>query len=208
VTAEAALESRRSPLGATTVDPFPVASGPGVEIRERPFLAQVLLRLTPTDEARSAVGAALGLDLPTTSRLTRSAGTPRLAIWLAPDEWLVVDAGDASALERAIGAAASPHGGTVVDVSAHRTLLELSGPGVRDLLACGTSIDLHPRVFDVGAAAQTQLARVDVIIGRGSEDTYHVAVRASFARYLLDWLRATIEAEASDQGDLIQEGST
>ena len=36
--------------------------------------------------------------------------------------------------------------GTVVDVSAHRTLLELSGPRVPELLAGGCSIDLDPRV--------------------------------------------------------------
>jgi sarcosine oxidase subunit gamma len=125
---------------------------------------------------------------------------------MGPDEWLVVDATDPAWLEQTLGEASIPYGGTVVDVSDHRTLLELSGAGVGDLLATGTSIDLHPRSFPVGAAAQTQLGRVDVIIGRGSEDTYHVAVRASFARYLVDWLRAMIAL--LDQSGAELEGRT
>jgi sarcosine oxidase subunit gamma len=199
VTADApapAVLRRRSPLGATSSEPFEVAEAPGVVVRERPFLAQLLLRMTPTAGGFAAVARELDVALPTVpNRLVPGTTPGRLVIWLGPDEWLVVDAGEPSAIERQLAGTTAPFGGTVVDVSGHRTLLELQGPRVRELLAAGTSVDLHPRAFPVGMAVQTLLARVDVIIGRGAPGTWHVAVRASFARYLADWLKDALGVE-------------
>jgi sarcosine oxidase subunit gamma len=194
VTADLVLQ-RSSPLGATATAPFALIRSTDVEIDERPFLAQVLLRMPPTDPGRDAVATALGVRLPDANRLERAAAAFRLALWMGPDEWLVVDgSGDSAALASALQAATASHGGTVVDVSAQRTLLELRGPGVTDLLAAGCSVDLHPSAFAVGHAVQTMLARVDVIIGRGGPETYHVAVRTSFAPYLVAWMRDAVDA--------------
>jgi sarcosine oxidase subunit gamma len=192
----AAVLRRRSPLGATSSEPFGVAEAPGIVVRERPFLAQVLVRMTPTPDGLAAVERELDVALPTIpNRLVPGTTPGRLVLWLGPDEWLVVDAGEPSAVERQLAETTAPFAGSVVDVSAHRTLLELQGPSVRELLAAGTSVDLHPRAFPVDMAVQTLLARVDVIIGRGAPDTWHVAVRASFARYLADWLKDSLCVE-------------
>jgi len=194
VTADIALV-RRSPLGATAAGASALIRADGVEIDERPFLAQVLLRMPPTDAGRDAVETALGVRLPGGNRLVRAPDAFRLAIWMGPDEWLVVEgSGDAPALESALLAATAAHDGTTVDVSAHRTLLEFRGPRVVDLLSAGCSVDLHPGVFAVGHAVQTMLARVDVILGRGGPEVYHVAVRTSFAPYLVAWLRDAVDA--------------
>jgi sarcosine oxidase subunit gamma len=180
--------ARRSPLGATGADPQVVASADGVHVAERPFLAQILLRMPRMDAATAA------LDLPTKPNgLTVRPDDGRLAIWLGPDECLIVGRDDADTLEAAVRSATANDGGTTSDVSAHRTWLEFVGPGVPDLLSAGSSVDWHPRVFEVGHAAQTQLARVDVIVGRTGEQTYIVAVRTSFARYLLDWIKDALE---------------
>ncbi len=184
---------RRSPLGAADTPPFPLIRAPGVEIDERAFLAHVALRLPPSEAAAAALEAALGLRLPDANHLARAADAFRLAIWLGPDEWLVVEAGDAPDLEARIRAAAGEHGATTVDVSAQRTLLEFRGPRVPDVLSAGCSVDLDPRVFAVGTAVQTMLAKVDVIIGRGGPEVWHVAVRSSFAPYLLAWLRDAVD---------------
>jgi sarcosine oxidase subunit gamma len=186
VTAEAdAL--RRSPLGATGAGPHALLSAPDVVIRELPFTAQFVLRLDPMDTVVDAVERALGARPGQVNLVTTAGGTQVMA--LAPDEWLVVGPADADALEAAVRS----HGGVIVDVSAHRTVLELTGSGVRDLLASGTSVDLHPRAFAAGQCRQTTLARVDVIIARVDEDTYRVFVRTSFARYLADWLTDALE---------------
>ena len=129
-----------------------------------------------------------GLPPPTKPNLRVTASSGLGAIWLAPDEWLVVAVGDAAALAADLESVVRPHRGTVVDVSGQRTTLRISGPRARDVLASGCSVDVHPRFFEVGQAAQTQLARVDVILTRVAGDEYHIFVRASFARYLADWL--------------------
>jgi Glycine cleavage system T protein (aminomethyltransferase) len=96
---------------------------------------------------------------------------------LGPGWWLIV--GDDEPVV---------HSGCAVDVSAQRTVIELSGPGVRDVLITGCPIDLHPSVFEVGQHAQTLLAQTQVIVQRTAPDTYRVFVRASYAGYLADWL--------------------
>jgi sarcosine oxidase subunit gamma len=81
------------------------------------------------------------------------------------------------------------NGGSVVDVSANRTLLEIRGPKARDLLAHGVPIDLDARSFGPGRCAQTLVAKAQVIIERISEDpAFHIYVRSSFASYVADWL--------------------
>ena len=47
--------------------------------------------MTPAAPALATVGSALGLELPTSPRLARASGTPRFALWMGPDEWLIVD---------------------------------------------------------------------------------------------------------------------
>lgn len=183
---------RRSPLGATSEDPHVLAVTPAVELLELPFLAHLNLRVSPTDAALDAVEAAIGVR-PSVTPNRRTAGPAgRGMAWLGPDEWLLVAPGDAGPLRAALDAAVQPHGGSVVDLSSHRTTLEIHGPRAREVLASGCSIDLHERAFEVAHCAQTTLARVDVVIGRIADDGYRVYVRASFARYLADWLTDAI----------------
>ena len=63
-------------------------------------------------------------------------------------------------------------------------------PHARDVLAKGCSLDLHPTVFGPGTAAQTMLGLAGVVLialdDAGTD--YRILVRASFARYLADWL--------------------
>ena len=100
------------------------------------------------------------------------------AIWLGPDEWLVLGGRE----EEYPGAAAA------VDVSANRVGFALSGPGAADVLAQSCSLDLHPAAFPPGRCAQTLVARAQVILLRPDEDTFHLLVRPSFAPYLRAWL--------------------
>ena len=94
------------------------------------------------------------------------------ALRLGPDWWLVV------------GPAGEAEPG--VDVSAQRTTLELRGWRARDVLMTGCPLDLD--ALGVGATAQTLLGQAQVILHRTAPDAWRVLVRASFARYLADWL--------------------
>ena len=113
------------------------------------------------------------------------------AVWLGPDEWLLTSTAEASEeLEARVRAAVVPLGGSAADVSAQRIILRLTGERVRDVLARGCSIDLHPRVFKRGSSAQTTLGQAGIVLLALSDagDDYLVFVRLSFAGYLADWL--------------------
>jgi sarcosine oxidase, subunit gamma len=159
-----------------------------VTLSEEPFVAMVDLRADPDGPATSRASALLGLELPTTPSTYVSDDTTT-AIWMGPDEWLITGTRSAATLETQLRAAVSEDG-AAIDVSAQRTTLRLSGPDARDLLAKGCSLDLHPTVFRKGTAAQTMLGLAGVVLvaldDAGTD--YRILVRASFARYLADWL--------------------
>jgi sarcosine oxidase subunit gamma len=150
-------------------------------LREMPFLAQLDVR---THEPNSS--------LPTEPN-TVAGDASGAALWLGPDEWLVIGPpGSEAALETDLRAT----GATVVDVSANRTTLELRGPRARELLEFGCPIDLHPRAFGPACCAQTLLARANVLIWFVADDpepVYRLLVRPSFAAYVAAWL-----ADAAD----------
>ena len=160
-----------------------------VQVVPKPFIPMIDLRLDPADPAAADVGRYLGVDLPTTP--STWVETDRVqVIWLGPDEWLVTSSfHTAQELEAGLGEAVRGRG-AVIDVSGQRTTLELTGENARDVLAAGCAIDLHPRVFRSGAAAQTLLGLTSVVL-LALDDTgtsYHIHVRSSFAQYLARWL--------------------
>jgi sarcosine oxidase subunit gamma len=163
---------------------------PTVTLREEPFVAMVDLWSDPEGPAASQASGILGLDLPTTPSTYVSNDTLTV-IWMGPQEWLITAATRSAAeLEAQLRAAVGEHGGAAIDVSAQRTTLRLSGPDARDLLTKGCSLDLHPKVFTKGTAAQSMLglAAVVLIAVDDAGTDYRILVRASFARYLADWL--------------------
>ena len=105
----------------------------------------------------------------------------RTVLWLGPDEWLVLGGRE----EDYSGASAA------VDVSANRTLLELTGEGSADVLASGCSVEVEP-----GRCAQTLLARAQVILFRPEPDRWWILVRPSFAPYLRAWLEDALTQAA------------
>ncbi|MEY9871429.1 sarcosine oxidase subunit gamma [Streptacidiphilus sp. MAP12-33] len=182
---------RRSPLGHLA-EQFAERSVPGpggVRLGEVPYLAQLNLRLDPAGAAAARAGKVLGTPLPMIPGQVAVTGALRV-LWLGPDEWLVVGPdGAATSVERSLRQALGADPGSVVDVSANRTTLELSGPSARTLLEQGCSLDLHPRALGPGQCAQTTVSKVQVVLDQlDAAPSYRLLVRGSFAQYLADWL--------------------
>jgi sarcosine oxidase, subunit gamma len=161
-----------------------------IRLAELPFLTQLNVRLDAKGAAADAVGLALDLHLPLEPNTTVRA-EEFTALWLGPDEWLLVGprAGGGD-LESRIRRAAGDEPVSVTDVSAQRTTLLGAGHRARDLLAHGCSLDLHPRAFGTGRCAQTTLGRAQIVLVARDEPGagFWVLVRSSFAGYLADWL--------------------
>jgi sarcosine oxidase subunit gamma len=161
-----------------------------VAIVEEPFATMVDVRVDPSGPGATAAAELLGVELPTTASTYAKNGDTTV-IWQGPDEWLVTGTALAGPeLEARLREAVAPHGGAAIDVSGQRTTLRLSGPHSRDVLAKGCALDLHPRVFGEGTAAETMLGQAGVILLAvdGSAADYRILIRSSFARYLADWL--------------------
>ena len=77
----------------------------------------------------------------------------------------------------------------MTDVSEARTTIAIAGPRARELLAKGTSIDLHPRVFRPGRCVQTGFAGANIILRQSDEvPSFEILVLNSFAEHLWAWL--------------------
>ena len=183
---------RQSPLSRFfgTAGAVSLADGAAVIISERPFLGHLNLRGDPEDSGfTSAAAAALGFGLPMEPNTVAAKGA-LLALWLGPDEWLVVTPPTAQTLLLdSLEAALHGMHVAVTDVTGGQTVITLSGPRARDILAKGCPLDLHPGVFKPADCAQTLVAKANVTI-RCVDDSpsFELIVRRSFAEYTALWL--------------------
>lgn len=187
------LTRRRSPLHRLSEE-IAAGSGQGASLRELPFLAQIGLRAQPGSPAAGALESALGGPLPAGVGTVTQVDDGRRVLWLGPDEFLVIapdeaDGGpDPAALTAQLAAGLGDLPGQVVDLSANRTTLELSGPHAQDVLDKSCRLDLDLVSFPVGTAVSTLLESAAVILWRTDEHTWQVMPRSSFATHVARWL--------------------
>lgn len=154
----------------------------------REGLAIVNLRGNPGDAAfRAAASPALGLDLPLQPCTTTADPTLRV-VWAGPDDWFVIGAeGQAEAIAARLRESLAGLHHAVTDVSSGYTVLHLSGATVREVLAQGCPLDLHPRVFAAGTCAGSHFFKASVWLWRTDDaPAFDLLVRRSFMAYV--WL--------------------
>jgi len=164
----------------------------GVHFSETPFLGYFNLRGNPRQDGLvEVVRKTTGVTLPELPNTSKSAGGCA-ALWLGPDEWLLVTPVEEGfrVFDRLRQALVS-HGleSALTDISSGQTMFRLSGPSVKEVLAKGCSLDLDPDEFQPGQCAQTLLAKANALIWRRDESiSYDLIVRRSFAEYLALWI--------------------
>ena len=168
----------RSPLAGATH-----GHADRVLLAELPFMVATDFRAPINGPAAKAVAVALGLSLPDTVGLTAHRN-PYTALTLGPDWWLILGDGAEPHLRTAIGNDFA----SIVDVSAQRTCIEISGPHARHVLEHGWEQDLDPNIFPVGRCSQGLIARAPLILHHAAPHLYHLHVRASFAPHLWHFL--------------------
>ncbi|HEV3106094.1 MAG TPA: sarcosine oxidase subunit gamma [Trinickia sp.] len=106
-------------------------------------------------------------------------------LWLGPDEWLVRSDGpvQAGVLEAKLAEAVQGTYSAVVDVGSGYTVLEVGGERVRDVLARGCPLDLHPRALKQGQCAQSHYFKAPIALVPTGDIRFEIVVRRSFADY-------------------------
>ena len=161
-----------------------------VSLSEQPFRGQITLRGDTANAAfAKGVKKVFGLSLP---EKPNTAGQHRqnAALWLGPDEWLIVvpDGREGKLLANLDKELANVHF-AASDVSNSRVVLQLSGADARNVLAKGCSLDLHPSTFSDENCAQSSLARCHVLLHQVDDlPSFDVYVHRSFAGYAWAWL--------------------
>jgi sarcosine oxidase subunit gamma len=137
--------------------------------------------------ARAAAERALGVPVPTQACRAGSDGA-RAALWLGPDEWLLLaPAGDAAA-EAALSQSLQGLAHSLVDVSHRQVSLRVSGARATLLLNAGCPLDLHESAFPVGMCTRTMLGKAEIVLWRTAAGEFHIEVWRSFAAYLTQYL--------------------
>lgn len=157
-------------------------------------------RLSLRGEAASLapLGAALGLVLPTTPCRAATSGT-RAALWLGPDEWLILTPPD-DPVRDTLAAAIPAGAGALVDISHRQAALTISGPAATEVLNAGCPLDLDAPAFAVGMCTRTICGKASIVLWRQAMETFHFEVGRSFAAYAAGLLSAAARLAARRAG--------
>ena len=148
--------------------------------------AKFVLRCRPN--ATAAAGKAFGAALPDTACRGAISGN-RAALWLGPDEWLLIGAPEdapaiASQLLLAFGD--TPH--SLVDVSNRSVAIAVKGRQAAALINHGCPLDLSPLAFPVGTCTRTLFEKAEIVLWRVDDDIYQLEIERSFATYVWQML--------------------
>jgi sarcosine oxidase subunit gamma len=168
---------------ATRTLPLSGFHGGSAKVRLEPAAPAERINLRVRAEDVAALSAALGVDLPLKPKTSASANG-RTALWVGPDEWLVVaeSGGEVgSTLVEAAARSGALHSAT--DVSHRNTAILVSGPGAAGAINVGCPQDLSLKAFPVGACSRTIFGKVEIVLLRTAEDAFRVEVWRSFSDY-------------------------
>jgi sarcosine oxidase, subunit gamma len=154
-----------------------IAAQPSVSVTPGAPASRLALRAPP--KSRAALSRALGLKLPE-KPMSSAVNGERAALWLGPDEWLVVDEAQAD-LAALLEPVAALH--SAVDVSHRNQAIMVAGPGAEAALNAGCPRDLSLAAFPVGVASRTVLGKAEIVLWRTEAEIFRVECWRSFADY-------------------------
>ena len=182
----------RSPLhGLALAGRYGRAGAAGLVIEEPAEMAfaSVIAKHGKRFTLVNAVNTAFGVVLPDRARrATRGAVT---FAGTGPDQWIAsAEGSDAANFAAKVRARLGPFA-AVADQSDSRMVLRLSGPRVRDVLAKGVPIDLHPKAFKPGDVAVTLVAYIGAQLDLLDDATWQLTAPRSTAGSFWSWLTAS-----------------
>jgi len=133
-----------------------------------------------------------------------NAADGRAAIWLGPDEYLLLaPVGEAGpiAVQLTTALANVPH--SLVDVSQRQVAWQVSGPDASTILNSGCPLDLDPAEFPPGMCTRTILGKAQIALWRKAAEEYHLEIWRSYSDYVRDFL---LDAARSELAERTSEG--
>jgi sarcosine oxidase, subunit gamma len=150
-----------------------------------PAAACERLSLRAGSDMLDRLGEALGVKLPT-EPCTCNRADGLTAMWLGPDEWLVLAPPGAELRQRLASTDAASS--SAVDISHRNAAIVATGPRSAEILSAGCPLDLSLSAFPVGACTRTILAKAEIVLQRAGEDRFHIECWRSFAQYVWQFL--------------------
>ena len=140
------------------------------------------------------VGKNLNMLLPTEAN-TSTTTNKLTAIWLSPDEWMIVsnelvakDTNKYELFEMLFNSISKTNLGAVIDVTDQFVQLELKGENIYEIFSAGSPFNFNEFKEKKGSTTQTVLNHVDVILHHKDENILNLFVRRSFAEHLCSWI--------------------
>ncbi|MER9917001.1 MULTISPECIES: sarcosine oxidase subunit gamma [unclassified Mesorhizobium] len=182
-----AAAKKTAPAAAPSIERRPalagrVVSATDVKVEVLPPAERMSLRAPEASVA--ALSKALGLTLPKQPK-TSAAKAGRTALWLGPDEWLVIDEAGKDPLDDCAGVAALH---SAVGISHRNVAFAVTGPAAAAAINAGCPQDLSLEAFPVGAASRTILGKCEILLLRTAADAFRVECWRSFSDYVFTFL--------------------
>jgi sarcosine oxidase subunit gamma len=167
------------------------ASATGVKLDVLPPAERLSLRAPQASVA--ALTKALGLALPQKPK-TSASKAGRTALWLGPDEWLVIDEAGKDLLADCAKVTVLH---SAVGISHRNVAIAVTGPAAAATINAGCPQDLSLDAFPVGAASRTILGKAEIVLLRSAEDAFRVECWRSFSDYVFTFLSETARDAAA-----------
>jgi sarcosine oxidase subunit gamma len=154
----------------------------GIEVSVLPPAERISLRAPA--ESVASLSRALGLTLPQKPKTSSSKGG-RTALWLGPDEWLVLDE---SGKDLLADCAKAKQLHSAVGISHRNVAIAVVGPAAEACINAGCPQDLSIGAFPVGACSRTVFGKAEIVLYRIAEDAFRVECWRSFSDYVFTLL--------------------
>ena len=140
------------------------------------------------------VGKNLNMILPSEAN-TSSTSDKLTAIWLSPDEWMIVsnelaskDTNKSELHEMLFNSISKTNLGAVIDITDQFVQLELKGENIYEIFSAGSPFNFNEFKEKKGSTTQTLLNNIDVIVHHKDENLVNLFVRRSFSEHLCSWV--------------------
>ena len=165
----------------------------GIVVKEISHIMKLNLR-GKKREFFTNIGKNLNMLLPTEAN-TSTISDKLTAIWLSPDEWMIVtndevkkDTNEYQLNEILFNDISKSSLGAIIDVTDQFVQLEIKGKNIYEIFSAGSPFNFSEFKDKKGSSVQTILNHIDVIIHNKGNQIVNLFVRRSFAQHLWSWI--------------------